>query len=111
MKYTVEVTETAEADLDSAYRWLRDEYSPEFAQRWRERLLDAVATLETFPERCPLAPEGRVFPQKIRQLLHGQRHGTYRLLFEIRERTVYILHIRHGARRHLNLPAELEDDE
>lgn len=59
MKYTVEVTETAEAELDAAYRWLRDQYSPEYAVRWRERLVEAIGTLETFPERCALAPEAR----------------------------------------------------
>jgi plasmid stabilization system protein ParE len=109
MKYAVEVTDTAEAELDSAYCWLRDEYSPDYAADWRERLLDAVTTLETFPERCPLAPEGRLVRRKIRQLLYGKRHGAYRLLFEIQERTVYILHIRHTARRPLSPPAKLED--
>ncbi len=110
MKYAVEVTDTAEAELDSAYCWLRDEYSPDYAARWRERLLDAVTTLETFPERCPLAPEGRLVRRKIRQLLYGKRHGAYRLLFEIQERTVYILHIRHAARRHLSQAAEHDDN-
>ncbi len=111
MKYAVEVTETAEAELDAAYRWLRDEYSPAYAARWRVGLLEAAGTLEGFPERCPLAPEARTFRRKIRQLLYGKRHGAYRFLFEIRERTVFVLHIRHGARRQLNLPVEPEDDE
>jgi len=111
MKYAVVVTETAEAVLDAACRWLRDEYSLAYAVRWREGLLDAIGALETFPERCPLAPEARSFRRKIRQLLYGERHGAYRLLFEIRERTVFVLHIRHGARRHLNPPMESDDDE
>jgi plasmid stabilization system protein ParE len=59
MKYTVEVTETAEAEFDAAYRWLRDQYSPEYAVRWREALVEAIGSLETFPERCALAPEAR----------------------------------------------------
>ena len=106
MKYIVEVTESAEVELDTAYRWLHDQYSPEYAARWREGLLAAVGTLETFPERCALAPEGRTLRRRIRQLLYGKRHGAYRLLFEIRDRTVYVLHIRHAARRHLNPAAE-----
>jgi plasmid stabilization system protein ParE len=111
MKCAVEVTDTAEAELDAAYRWLRDEYSPAYAARWREGLLDAAGTLETLPERCPLAPEARTFRRRIRQLVYGKRHGAYRILFEIRDRTVFVLHIRHGARRQLNLAASSEDDE
>ncbi|MGD0947011.1 MAG: type II toxin-antitoxin system RelE/ParE family toxin [Candidatus Binatia bacterium] len=111
MKYTVEVTETAEAELDAAYRWLRDQYSPEYAVRWREGLVEAIGGLEAFPERCALAPEARFFRRKIRQLLYGKRHGVYRLLFEIQKRTVYLLHVRHAARRHLSPAAQPEDDE
>lgn len=71
MKYTVEITETADLELDKAYRWIRNEYSSEYAARWCLGLLDATHTLETFPERCALAPESRILGREIRQLIHG----------------------------------------
>lgn len=51
------------------------------------------------PERCGLAPENEWFPGELRQLLYGKRRGVYRILFEVRDTTVYILRVRHGARK------------
>ncbi len=104
MRCTVEITETAEAELDEAYRRLRDEYSADYALRWREALLAATETLERFPERCPMAPESQFLGRKIRQFLHGKRRGMYRILFEVQGKTVCVLHIRHAARQHIGEP-------
>ena len=109
MKYTVEITETAEVELDEAYRWIRDEYSPEYAVRWCAGLLDAADTLETFPERCAVAPESEILGRDIRQLIHGKRRRAYRILFEVQGRTVYILHIRHAARQTAGKPLSEND--
>ena len=100
MKYRLELTAQAEAEIEEAYRWIRED-SPSRASAWRQGLLETAQTLKTFPERCPLAPESAAFGREIRHLLYGKRGGVYRLLFEIRGHTVYILHVRHGARRHM----------
>lgn len=60
---------------------------------------DAIASLNTFPERCPLAPESGSFPFEVRQLLYGHKPHVYRILFTIDEQVVKILHIRHARRR------------
>ena len=97
-KYHVEITAAAEAELREAYLWIRED-SPERATRWRKGLLKQIERLETLPERCPLAPENAFFAEEIRQLLYGRRSRVYRILFTIEKDTVYVLHIRHGARQ------------
>ena len=97
-KYHVEITAATEAELREAYLWIRED-SPERATRWRKGLLKQIERLETLPERCPLAPENQFFAEEIRQLLYGRRGGVYRILFTSEKDTVYVLHIRHGARQ------------
>lgn len=100
MKYEVVIMPSAEGELEAAYLWIAEQ-APEAAAGWYNGVLDAILTLETFPERCPLAPESRAFDHDIRQLIHGKRHYAYRILFDVAGRTVRILHIRHGARKRL----------
>lgn len=63
------------------------------------RVDEAIASLATFPKRCPLAPETVSFPFEVRQLLYGRKPHVYRILFTIEGDTVNVLHIRHGRRR------------
>lgn len=93
MRYRVEFTDSAEADADAAYSWIA-ERAPEAAVRWFEELERRVASLVSFPERCPLAPESAAFGQEIRHPIFG----NYRLLFTVTGRVVYVLHVRHAAR-------------
>jgi hypothetical protein len=44
-----------------------------------------------------LAIENKIFPDEVRQLLHGKSKNVYRVLFTIRDTTVYILYLRHSA--------------
>ena len=101
MSYDVITSETAEAEAAEAYLWL-NRLSPNFAARWYEGLLDAIASLDTFPKRCPLAPENDDFPDvEVRQHLYQKGKTSYRILFCILEPdTVRILHIRHAARQY-----------
>ncbi len=98
MTYTIELADTAKADLREATRWIRDEASPTAADRWLAGLLKAANTLQKQPLRCPLAAESDKFPEDIRLLLHGKRKKKYRILFTIRGDAVVILYVRHTAR-------------
>ena len=91
----VEITELAEANLEEIYLHIRED-SPTRAVEWREGFLKAAQTLERFPRRCALAAESGA-ELEIRQLVYGE----YRVLFTIAKDTVYVLHIRHGARQTL----------
>lgn len=96
MKYRVSMQPRAEVDASEIYHRIRDD-SPMNADQWFEALCLAIESLNEMPRRCPKAPESRRFKREIRQLLHG----VYRILFVIEDDTVQIVHIRHGARRHL----------
>ena len=77
------------------------------AEDWLARAELAVDSLDQHPERCPLAAESFSFGRPVRQLLFGSgNRGTYRLLFEVKEQIVYVLHVRHGSR----LPISLEEE-
>lgn len=110
MTFQVEITPIAEAQIEQAYRWYR-ERNPEFADRWFRGLMNAIATLQEKPQRCSLSVEHKIFPEEVRQLLYGKSKNIYRVLFAIRDATVYILYVRHSAQAPLRLDdlEELED--
>ena len=108
MAFQVEIAPIAEAQIEQAYQWYR-ERNPEFADRWFRSLMNAIATLQEKPGRCALAVEHGIFPEEIRQLLHGKPKNTYRVLFAIREASVYVLYVRHSAQAPLTAD-DLEND-
>ena len=59
--------------------------------------------LERHPYRCSAAPESRTTKRKLWHLLYGKKPHIYRVIYEIDEsrRVVWVLTIRHGARRKL----------
>jgi len=99
MTFRVEVTAEAERDADAILEWLASQHAGDAGIAWFLALEDAIAALGAFPERCPVAPESAVFPFEVRQLLYGRRRNVYRILFTLEGDTVYVLHIRHGARQ------------
>jgi plasmid stabilization system protein ParE len=99
MTHRVIVTPAAESDLRTAYRFIRNQ-APRAARDWILRARQAATTLARHPERCPMAPESASFNQPIRELFFGSgNRGTYRFLFVVtaEEKSVYILHVRHGS--------------
>jgi plasmid stabilization system protein ParE len=103
------VTPEAKADLRDIYRYIRDR-APRAATQWSIRTRASIKTLSNFPERCPLAPESVHFDEPIRQLLIGTGgRGTYRVLFVIVDKSVRVIHVRHGSM--LPLGAEKDDED
>ena len=101
MTRRVIITPDAEEDLRYAYRHIRRD-APLAARRWIIAARKSVKSLSQNPERCPLAPESRSFDEPIRELLFGRgNRGTYRALFIVFPKSVYVLHVRHGSRDHL----------
>lgn len=98
MKYRVIVIPRAKADIKVAAKWIRQNDSPEKAKSWLSGINDAIASLNTFPTRCALAPISDAFEEEIRQLLYGKGRGVYRILFTIQDETVVVLRILHSAR-------------
>ena len=97
----------AEVQIEQAYQLYR-EYNAEFADRWFRGLMNAIATLQEKPQRCALAVEHEIFPEEVRQLLYGKSKNIHRVLFTIRDTTVYVLYVRHTAQAPLTLD-DLDD--
>ena len=108
MTFQVELTPIAELQIEKAYQWYRDR-NPEFADRWFRSVMNRISTLQVQPRRWALAVEHEIFPEEVRQLLHGQARNVYRILFTIRETRVIVLYVRHSAQDPLT-EEDLEDD-
>jgi plasmid stabilization system protein ParE len=113
MKYRVEISSLAEAEVDRAFLSLSQLSSPAKARQWHSGLLDAIESLSIMPNRCPLARENEYFSQEIRQLLYGKGRTAYRIIFTILENeevnSIRILHIRHSSQQPVG--AEPEEPE
>lgn len=96
MTFSIHITAKALDEIDEALAWYVEQSIPA-ATRWHVKLMAAVRSLEENLERWGLAPESEWYPG-IRQLIYGKKRGAYRILFEIRGDTVYILRVRHSAR-------------
>ncbi|HWY22589.1 MAG TPA: type II toxin-antitoxin system RelE/ParE family toxin [Candidatus Acidoferrum sp.] len=94
MEYAVNLTARAERDLASLYEQINADRS-EAARKWYLGLKKEILSLETLPFRCPVTRENA----KLRHLLYGHGHNTYRVIYRVTGRQVDVLHIRHGARR------------
>ena len=101
MTFRVLATAAALHDAVEIGGWVASKGAPAEAVRWVEGLILAFRSLAEMPERCPVAPEDDEFEERIRHLILGD----YRVLFTVRGMDVFILHVRHGARR----PATIEE--
>jgi plasmid stabilization system protein ParE len=97
MAYLVNITSRAERDLTWLYEEINVEYSTA-ALKWYSGLKQAILSLEEKPTRCPITRKR----DRLRQLFYGRKPHVYRVLFVIKDKTVNILHIRHGRRRPLS---------
>jgi toxin ParE1/3/4 len=104
MTYIVEFAARAARDLEILYLE-KNAAESQAAARWYNGLERAANALVLFPNRFPLAPEARRTRRKLRHLLYGKKPHVYRVIYEVDERrqTVWVLTIRHGARRKLKV--------
>jgi plasmid stabilization system protein ParE len=100
MIYKVLIQPSAFQEIETSYRWMCDNLSPEVANNWYYELQDAISSLQKFPNRCSIAPESPEIGREIRQLWVGKRK-KYRALFVIKEDVVAILHVRHSHQSYL----------
>ena len=99
-RFKVIILPSAESDIGDAYEWIA-ERDAEAAIAWYDRHCDIIDSLESLPLRCPVAPESKFFNTEIREIFHGRRQHRYQILFTVSNDTVYVLHVRHGARLRL----------
>ena len=105
MAYLVEFAARAARDLEILYLE-KNAAESRAAARWFNQLELAISFLASHPYRCPVAPEARRAKRKVRNLLYGRNPHVYRVIYEVDEdrKTVWVLTIRHGARRKIKAP-------
>lgn len=89
-KFTVVFSEEAKQDIRESLRWGTENWGPEMALRWFRDIRSATRKiLSIVPNGQPTAPEGKDLRRPIRHLIIGR----YRVLFEVKGRTVFVIHI------------------
>lgn len=107
-EYAVELTDAALTAITEHARYIaREGQAPMGAQRWLDKVWDAVDSLSRWPLRAPRAAEDAYVKLEVRQLLVG----SHLLLFAVDEalRTVWVVGLRHGHR--LPRPPDLPYDQ
>lgn len=104
--YAVRLHRLASDDIDEVQARLMASVGEEYAEEWHEGLLSVLATPATYPERCVLAHENRLFRNDVRvcPFRHRGSSVTHRILYEIvvndmEAPYVHVLHVRRGARK------------
>jgi addiction module RelE/StbE family toxin len=87
----IEWTEPAQLDLESIRDYIKRD-SEYYATRFVERIIEAVESLEKFPEMGRSVPEAE--EENIRELLFY----NYRIMYRVETERILILTITHGAR-------------
>jgi plasmid stabilization system protein ParE len=99
MRYRLRVLPEAENDIDRIYIWIAGR-SPEGAVSWYRRVSEIVESLREQPLSFGLAPEHDIVGREIRDVNFKTRRGRlYRILFEVREDEVLVLHVRGPGQR------------
>ena len=99
MKYEVEIAASGEDDLRGLCRSIEERYGMDTAVAWQQSLSDVAVTLESFPNRCSLAPENEHSDREVRQLLHKRHRVQTRIIFTVDGNTVQVVHIRNSRQK------------
>ncbi len=77
-----------------------DQKNPAEALKWLDGIIDAIQSLEKFPERCAIALENYYIKSGqeilVRHLIYKK---SFRVIFTIVKNEVRILSVRHSRRR------------
>lgn len=98
MSFQILVTDRAAVDLRTIAAWWSANRSPDQAERWYQRFVEAIASLKEHSQRCGLAREDSQFAFELRQLTFALAgRPTHRAVFTIQGEAVVVLTIRHLA--------------
>lgn len=98
----VELSAKPEDDGEAILKWLLEQNAGDAGIRWLVGMQKQIASLDSFPHRCSLAPESSRFPFEVRHLLYGRKPRVYRILFTVDGDAVRILHIRRPGQQPSN---------
>ena len=101
MQAEVRLSEEAIRQLEKICEYIASN-SPHNALRWLKKIRVAIDALGKYPEVHAVIYTREQAGREVRQTFYG----TYRILYEIQGDAVYVLTVRHGARRPIG-PAEV----
>jgi plasmid stabilization system protein ParE len=101
MLHKIELSGRTRRDIEAISEYIAQD-SPLNAYRWLEGVDAAFESLRNSPTRHAILYTPPQAGREVRQTFYG----VYRILYEIRDETVYVLTVRHGARRPIG-PAEV----
>ncbi len=102
MCHKVRLSDEALRQIESIGDYIAQD-SPRNALRWVQKIRSTIDTLGNFPERHAILYTPQQAGREVRQTFYG----VYRILYEIQNETIFVLTVRHGARRPIG-PAEVE---
>ena len=88
--FSVHITKAAEGDIEAAISYLLSQGADEAAVELWQLFEEAFTSLEGLPLRGHFPPELREYPDRHIREIHA---GTYRLIYRVIERAVYILFV------------------
>jgi len=91
--YNVNVLPIAREDVAEIYYYIALDNS-NAALTVTNNIMDKIDTLSSFPERCPLIPDGTLAKQGYRMLIIG----SYIAFFKVLEINVLVYRVLHGKR-------------
>jgi plasmid stabilization system protein ParE len=96
MKYLVEISDFAKAEIEENYTWWIANRSREQADRWIVDIHRRISTIGADPLRYPVIRESVCFPFELREMLFSiGRRPTHRVVFRINGMVVEIFHVKH----------------
>ncbi|NEQ37381.1 MAG: type II toxin-antitoxin system RelE/ParE family toxin [Okeania sp. SIO3I5] len=98
MIFQVEISPSALSDAENVFLWIQQQ-NLQKASEWYNGFVDAILSLETFPNRCTIAPESADVGREIRQLIYNK----HRILFVVKEQVVQVLRVRHTAQDSISI--------
>ena len=96
MSDRVRITHEADSQITAIKDYIAQD-SPDSARHWRFQLRERLRSLKSFPDRHEIAYSAGDVGFDVRHTFFG----TYRILYTIRDDSVVIISVRHGARRPL----------
>lgn len=91
-RYRVDVTRAAERDIAAIHAHIGRDNLPA-AAAWLDSIERNIASLEQWPQRCPIVSEALDLDLEYRHLVNA----PYRAIFRIAGRRVIIVRVIHGA--------------
>lgn len=102
--FRVVILPRAVEDIEVNAHWWAVHHSVEQAERWFDAIHEQLKSLAFLPESNGLSSENSDFPYEIRDKLLGLgSRPSYRAVFTIRSKVVYVLTVRRGTQDRLNV--------